>query len=255
MFTLHLWHGKEAIPHRYQRCAVEADRTIDTSGQAGRSSTHDRHAGGDERHLLHHTGRLWLANAAARFSQVANRLRVLLLLAGRRHLGDHERSAPRAGTSPGQTEVRTSHWRARQSERQDVGPGRRARVRRGKKRSTEESGTCSLTRWDWCSVVWSTRRACRIVTGRSGSWPERHSTSPACGSFARTQGTPVAWSAGCVGHASGRWRSSAAPQKALWSCPNDGSWNARSPGWESTAGCQRTTKFSKPPVKHSSTSP
>ncbi|MEZ6147442.1 MAG: hypothetical protein R3B91_18875 [Planctomycetaceae bacterium] len=33
-------------------------------------------------------------NAAARFSQVANRLRVLLLVGGRRHLGDHERSAP-----------------------------------------------------------------------------------------------------------------------------------------------------------------
>ncbi|MEZ6147443.1 MAG: hypothetical protein R3B91_18880 [Planctomycetaceae bacterium] len=31
--------------------------------------------------------------------------------------------------------------------------------------------------------------------------------------------------AGCVGHASGRWRIIRffAPQKALWSCPNDGS--------------------------------
>ncbi|MEZ6051209.1 MAG: hypothetical protein R3B91_06375 [Planctomycetaceae bacterium] len=46
---------------------MEADRTIDSSGQAGRSSAHDRHAGGDDRHLRHHPDGVWLADAAARF--------------------------------------------------------------------------------------------------------------------------------------------------------------------------------------------
>ena len=215
MIRIHHLDGKEAIPHRSQRFAVEADRAVHSSFQTGWSSAHDRHARGDECDLRHRPHGVWLADAAARLSQVANGVRVLRLLAGRRHLGDHECPPSGAGASPGRTEARATHRRARQSERQDVGPGGRAWVRRGRfchnetkcvpKRSTEESSTCSLTRWDWCSVVWSMRRACRIVTGRSGSWPERRSTSPACGSFVPTRDTLDAWNDGC------------GPRASLWS--------------------------------------
>lgn len=80
MFTLRQRHGKEAIPADLSESTVEAHRTVDLSGQAGWSATHDRHVRGDERPLLHHSHRLRLADAAARVSPLASRLRVLFLL-------------------------------------------------------------------------------------------------------------------------------------------------------------------------------
>ena len=206
--VIHLGHGKEAISHRSDRCAMEADRTVDSSGQVGRAAAVDQHAGSARRDLLHHPHRMCVANVAARLSALENGLRILLCLARRRHLDDDERPAARAGSPPSRAEVRATHWPAGQSEHEDVGPSGRTRLRRGKKRSKGESGTCSLTRWGWFFRAWCMPPACRIATAGNGCWRRPRSISLACESSAPTPGTRGDSSLGREMFATGRWRSS-----------------------------------------------
>ena len=252
---VHLRNDTEVLPHRPDRCAMETHRTVRPTRQAGRPSAgarHARHSGCD---LLSHTHRMRLANAAARLSTLENGLRVLQSVARRRHLGNNECAVARTGPTESGTTCRTANRGHRQPICENDRSRRRTRLRRGKKRSTAASGTCSLTRWAWCCAASSTRRTCRTVTGPSGCSPRRRSTSSDCASFASIAHTLDNWSSGFDRCAAGRWRSSVELPEASWCSPNAGWWSELSRGFTSTADSLRITNICRNRANRIFTSP
>src|ERR1022692_1687581 len=86
-FSIENGDGKEAIPHRSYRRAVEARRTVLTRRQAGRTTSQDRLAGSAQRLAL--SGAQWMpvAHDSPRVPAVANVLQLLPCVDRQRHLG------------------------------------------------------------------------------------------------------------------------------------------------------------------------
>lgn len=255
MMFIHHRHGKEAIPHRFDRFAMEADRAVDPTTETRRTTALGRDAGSFQRHLLCDPHRVCVAFAAARLSAVGNSLVLFPSVACQRNLGNDQRAAAGTGSPQGAPSVGTTHRSDRLSKCQDNRSGWRKRLRRGEKKSKAASGTCSLTRSVLSCPAWCIPPVCRIATERNGCWPVPRSTSPDCESFARMPGMRDDSSPGLGTLVTGRWRSSAARLPDSSCYRNVGSSNGPSPGWGNTADSQKITNTSLNRAKHLFTSP
>lgn len=100
---------------------METDRAIDSRGQAWRATTLGGHAAGHQRHLVHQSWWLFVADVAAGFSAVEHGALLLSLLSHRRHLATDSRSPASAGATAGGQEADAHRRHYRQPVDQDGG--------------------------------------------------------------------------------------------------------------------------------------
>jgi transposase len=99
------------------------DRATAATSQTRRPTTHGGSARGGQRHLLFGAERLFLADAAARFSAVGDSALLFPLLAAGWNLGTDPRSVASPGTRGGGAGSQPQCWDHRQPNREDNGKG------------------------------------------------------------------------------------------------------------------------------------
>lgn len=188
-----LFHDKEVTPHRSDRFAMEANRAVDCSRQAGWLSTHDRDAGCAQRHL--YTFREPVVLGGCCLTAYRTDLPCTSFTPAGAATGLRKPSTPRYGNRF----VANRNPKPSLASRCSTAKASRHRSKRGiadstrGKKSTAESGACSLTRSAWSSSASCTRPVCRIATALSGYWRPRRSISRSCESFEPMPHALAAW--------------------------------------------------------------
>lgn len=235
---IHLRNDTEVLSHRRDRCAMETHRTARSARQTGRPSTRARHPRCD---LLSHAHRMRLADAAPRFPAVENGLRILRPMARRRHLGNDECAVARTGATKGGTTCRIANRGHRQPICENDRSRKRTRLRRGKKRSTAASGTCSLTRWVWSCLRRPGGGCARAGRGQVSARPGHFRFLPAEHHSRRRRVRRTIGGMSPKFGAAGSWRSSVELPGASWCSSIAGLWSERSRGFTTALDSPRIT--------------
>jgi hypothetical protein len=208
---------------------MAAHRVLGATAQVGWASSELPAPRNHQRGVLSNPQQLSLACASARSAAVSDRVSLLPPLAAGRHVAKDSRRAAGARAQAGWTQAAAERRDPRQPDGQRNRARRAERLRRGKKRSWDASGTSWWIRSACCGRSSSRQPRCKIVTAENS-----HSNASASGSsFQKSFGptapiTPLQFGLGCCGAGASNWFADRAAGLKFY--PSAGSWNARSAG-------------------------